>query len=154
MTDLEAEAWSNLVSKGANILASLKRHEGHPASCLCCVHFNTSFESDWSDITPGAGLGYYCYNQDSSWYQIGDLEDRQELHDKLMVAQECEQFQGRRPKPLVMVECPNCLTKVEVGAVCSGCGYGAQPWTLEDLKEHWAKLRYKMPRLEPYEFVD
>lgn len=64
-------------------------HEGHEASCLCCVHMRLGFDPGWSSYTPGEGPMLVC-----SKGRFAETGNMREVHE---IARHCDVFHGREP---------------------------------------------------------
>lgn len=69
---------------------ALNWHGDHVATCLCCVHYASSFDAGYSDETPGIGHYVYC---EAKHFTYIKLEDQ---HEAIHRGQTCPDFVGLR----------------------------------------------------------
>jgi len=75
------------------------KHEGHRASCLCCIHLELALGAvHYSDVTPGDCGEVYCGRERfPAMGPDADFLDLRVLHDAV---DKCPDFRGR-PAPEV-----------------------------------------------------
>lgn len=59
-------------------------------NCLFCDHFRFSYEPDWSDVTPGAGLEIHCAK--GVWELDERTEGQAEFRQHMITAEACDMY--------------------------------------------------------------
>lgn len=61
--------------------------------CIFCTHMLVSFEDDWSDITPGAGMEVACYEPDDVSWSLRGYNINMDMYRKAILrARGCPHF--------------------------------------------------------------
>lgn len=73
-----------------SIPGAINQHEGHEATCLCCVHCESGDDQGYSSMTPG--MGPYITCERGVFFMVSPDEFHKIIHKGRL----CELFEGRK----------------------------------------------------------
>lgn len=73
------------------MMTLINHHGDHIATCLCCEHYDSSYDEGYSKVTPGIGAYVFCHRK--HFNLIGFSEQ----HEVIQQGRTCPDFQENQP---------------------------------------------------------